>query len=739
MAFLSNQEEEQKSGMTLDQNGQQSNSEIIGSPEAQNEPQNVSGGGSAVIGQGSTPQASNQPKRGVGSGTHTNLQKYVKANRGAGQKMAQTVQRDVGNQASQIGQQVQKQKQEFQTQLKGNQQRLQESRQFGQQAIQRASNLQNTQDLEARRQALQQRIGTFQQPAQQFDASQLQSQQQNLANLQAQQEQLKPYIGDYTRGQELQSQIENTQYEGPEAPTSSNRGSVDFRRDLSKYQAAYGEYEQQQAQRQAELDEINARLQGVEGLDQLSTLGGDIQAAQQSIYDLQAQERAAQDYQAQVQRQQDLQAEIAGIEEKIANAPETLTEEEIQRFRDIQSGKIDFDTAQYQDVGGAEARAAQLEKLSRLGGTESGRRELLRRTFQDQNYSRGKSALDNLLIQANPEVAANLDRQLRETGQSTMEGARGARINALRQMAGQAAAANNLREQLGTGVSEATTDLEQALQERIASGEGSTIANLQQAVEEGLLSAEQAQQLGLEDGRAYGVDLAEQLGSLGDIARTRESVGTQSDLARAQALAALAGKQQQTTFANEDLIGQMSEAERQRLSEIQDLTRQARRDFESQVGSLGSQADKVLGGDHTDAVWDAAIRSDSKAAIQALQNLAQEKGDLRFATEGEIMDALKTSGIDVSEYNKMVGFIDQSLSLQNQRQQMLNEQQGRIGVEGQNFQSLEQERADREKDYMAKKQALELLAQATGSRQAGRRETILKNQNLIDAFRNRFR
>lgn len=109
-------------------------------PDAPAQQNQTSGG--AFIGSGAAPQQT-QPqqqskKTPQGSGMFTNVRKYVDANKPQAQKIGQAVQQNVQNQTQQIGDQVQKQKDKYQQQLQENQTRLQDVGQFAQQQVQQA-------------------------------------------------------------------------------------------------------------------------------------------------------------------------------------------------------------------------------------------------------------------------------------------------------------------------------------------------------------------------------------------------------------------------------------------------------------------------------------------------------------------------------------------------------------------------------------------------------------------------
>lgn len=106
------------------------------------DPTQIAGQGATITGAQAAPAQTAAPQQAAGkqkgSGLFTNLQKYVKANKPAAERMGQAIQADVGQKAQNIQQQIQKQQSEFQRRLAQNQANLQQSRQFAQEAVQSA-------------------------------------------------------------------------------------------------------------------------------------------------------------------------------------------------------------------------------------------------------------------------------------------------------------------------------------------------------------------------------------------------------------------------------------------------------------------------------------------------------------------------------------------------------------------------------------------------------------------------
>lgn len=152
-----------------------------------------SGGSGSVIGanQGSAPapaaQAPNQaaqapktqPKKGVGSGLFTDLRKYVRANQPAAQNIAGAVQKKAGQQAQQLGKEVQQQQSNFQQRVAENRARMQAAQQFGQQQITQAGQQQAPEDVSKFRDLLTEKQSY--ETAGPFDVSQQSNQAQRMA------------------------------------------------------------------------------------------------------------------------------------------------------------------------------------------------------------------------------------------------------------------------------------------------------------------------------------------------------------------------------------------------------------------------------------------------------------------------------------------------------------------------------------------------------------------------------
>jgi hypothetical protein len=143
MAFIPEEEEDSnESGMNVlsgqDQQQEQQNQQqvagAIGGTGTSQSPVNL-GSQAAPVAQ--APQTSGTRKQ-KGSGMFTDIRKYIQANQGATEGIADAVKGKMGQQAADIRNQIEKQQSKFNRSLEQNQANLQSSRQFAQEAVQTA-------------------------------------------------------------------------------------------------------------------------------------------------------------------------------------------------------------------------------------------------------------------------------------------------------------------------------------------------------------------------------------------------------------------------------------------------------------------------------------------------------------------------------------------------------------------------------------------------------------------------
>lgn len=177
MAYIPSEDEDQQSGMNVLTPAGQSQSQI------QQEQQNLQPQGSAApaTSQPTAGQSNAASSGGKGSGTFTNLQKYMDANKPATQNIAKEVTKSSERQASQIGKQIQDQKSQFQQQVDANRARMQSAQNFANQQIQQAGQQPVDQSAVTRFQNILNQPNQFNQAS--ADYSGIQNQVQNLQNL----------------------------------------------------------------------------------------------------------------------------------------------------------------------------------------------------------------------------------------------------------------------------------------------------------------------------------------------------------------------------------------------------------------------------------------------------------------------------------------------------------------------------------------------------------------------------
>lgn len=675
------QEEEQSGTMNVFEGQNQPSQPSQGADTTQS-PQNVSGRQSATVGASGNQQQqqqANQPKKGVGSGMFTNVRKYVQANKPKTQQMTGAVTGKFQQQAGNVRQQFQQQQSDFQRRVNENRQRLESATQFGQQAVQRASGLEDQQALQQQQEQAQSRLGRLgdlqeggyqqgiqdlqtqmgyqdyvsgfqppqeavqpdvqgtQQPQEPMSFADWQSkqqqdlaaaQQQSLQDLQAQEDALRNLYTEYAQYTRYGTHIDeqraaNAAREMREITGLTGQASLQAVKDSSqqlfdsyKAQGMTDEQALQQVQGLSQwgsggtyYNPITGQYEGTrgemyQGASQLGGIESEL-AAKQAAYQQAAQGLSQFDQQAldlmrqqemqtQFEHQQEIQAELADLQNRMENAPETLTEEEVGRFRDLVTGQTRFDDIAYNT--GKQQRAAQalMEKAQRAD-TEQGRRELLRDAFGQDRYTSGMTSLDQLILGSD----AGSRQQIAEATRGTAEALTGdiseARRQALSDVAGLTTESKALREQLGSDVESRQEALRADLQRRLETGEGTFESDLQRALETGALSDQELEILGLDAGaKLYGTDV----GSFFKYDPNKESISSiaqGTDLARAQALAALAGREQ-------DIIADPSAMGREgKLRGQGELMRADR--AQKQAAEMARQAETVRGKNAADVWW----------------------------------------------------------------------------------------------------------------------------------------
>lgn len=751
MAIIKRPEDDQTQGGTMNVLGPESTQSGNMQSEAQNQGVNISGQSSATAGSPQGQQASNQPKKGVGSGQAPMYQKYVQANKGQAGRMASAAAQNFGQQAGSVAQAIQQKRDKFSEQVAANRAGIEQAKQFGQQAVRSATQAEDMQDLQRQQQDLQARrasLGQIQEGGYQQQIQQQQQQVQQMEAERARQEQLQQQMRDY---EQQIGTLSNQQADllGVEDYQSGGRRSRTwYRTDFggsSRNRDEAIQQGQQAAQLLAEQGQ-SAIAQGytptaeqqeaMDYLAQRNDLGRQIaeaRAAQGELgfdanflnqYQAQRAEQMAdlselQNLQKAYERGGQLDTELSELQARMENAPETLTDEDVDRFRRLAEGRERYDQLAF-NVAQQQRETEDIAGLARDVERGEARRRILRDALAGgSEYTRGESALDEAIIQSDPEARERLVQEVQQTGRGLEEQLRGARRSSLQEMGELQRDNRQLIETLNTQVDEGTQAIKSELDRRVETGEGTYLDALRNAVAEGTVSAEQAEQLGLSGGSLYGADLQGRLEDLSGLA-TRESVASRSELARAQALARLAGQSQQDIFASPDTVGQMSEAERGRLLEARGDVEAARRAYQSDLGAKQAAYNAALRGASREG--DRSIQSYISGNTQQMLAEAQK----RIAQKG--LEGLSRGDLNAINERRMyqgsghaawgVGDTDKALA-QLQAEQALREQgrEGGLLVEGTDIaqQAASQRQADLSR--AARMQALDLL---TGGRVLGR-------------------
>lgn len=164
---------------------------------------------------------------------------------------------------------------------------------------------------------------------------------------------------------------------------------------------------------------VNANADQAQGLGQ--KLGQGVQqSANQGLSQLnQAQQQFNTQEQAAGANPNDYTAQkVSDFGNSIINNPNNVAQSDIDAFKQTQAQNAAFqagtDTApkQLSDLSGYQNAKSSLDTAAQnaqLTGTESGRNQLLRQTFQNPNYSQGQTSLDQLLTQNVPQNRSTLE------------------------------------------------------------------------------------------------------------------------------------------------------------------------------------------------------------------------------------------------------------------------------------------------------------------------------------------
>lgn len=572
----------------------------------QNQPQNVSGGQSSAIGMGgnSQPQQGQQQQaptqQKASSGMFTNIRKYVERNKAGAGQMAGKLQQNMQQQQQNIMQGVQNKSTDFMSRVEQNRNRLQGAQQFGQQAIQQAQSQESMPMLQQQQQDIQGRISNIGD----INDANVQAYQQYQQQFQPQEGQQAQSFEDYTKqqlgygtAQDAYNQIKSgydttkSQYDaamsgaystnpfgGDTSRVVSNIASQG--RDLDYENAVINSYKndaaflEQQAQQfgnntAAKEDFLNQQgyydlKNRIDTYQNLVDLSGQKQS-QESTYNeklnqlqnLQNQLTTSTENRRLLEGKQQLQSELASIQDKINNAPEALTEQDIERFNNLRTGVERFDDA-ILNLAQQQTQAQDLMNQAQSLSTAQGRRDLMRKEFGRQGgYTSGQAALDNLILTGDREATSNLIQNSQQQAQAAQDEVNRAYQEGRITQDEMSRATANIQKDLQTNLESAQTTLTENLAERARTGEGTFIQQLRDKITSGQgLSQEDMNILGMTGQERFAQDPAEVLRNL-NIAEDQfqiSDVANMTDLERANALARLGGEAQgQGTFLQDQL------------------------------------------------------------------------------------------------------------------------------------------------------------------------------------------
>jgi len=287
---------------------------------------------------------------------------------------------------------------------------------------------------------------------------------------------------------------------------------------------------------------------------------GDQVAQQQKTYQQRVAEQRARSTQA--------QKNVAGQIQQAATlkAGETLTPEQITQSREFISGETEYDRGAF-SLAQQQNKARQLALQTQQAGTEQGRRGLLQSAFGggQERYTRGQSALDQLILQSSPEAREAITQQTVGASEGLQKSIADARREALSQTGQLGVDIKSDRDaltgQITTAEDALSSDIEASrIAEQTKRQDYLDRVTTASGADQFGLSSQDLANLGLAGGDyLYGVDPTKFLGLQDDV--TSSQVATQDQLARAQALASLTGSEggYQDIISNVGRVGEATE------------------------------------------------------------------------------------------------------------------------------------------------------------------------------------
>jgi hypothetical protein len=278
-----------------------------------------------------------------------------------------------------------------------------------------------------------------------------------------------------------------------------------------------------------------------------------LQAGQKDLTGVQTGLESVQEKQRLLENKNRMQGELDQLKAKAEAAPESLTDEEVQRFRNLSQGIERFDQLGF-DFSEDAYKTKDLTGMTKGIEQSDVRSRVLRNMLGGQAYGGGKAALDDLILQGSDEARQTLLEGVKGQSKGLSDALKQAELASKKDLGSLYAGTQDLQKSLTSGVTSQQQAIEEDLKRRMETGEGTILQRVRQGMESGQgISQEEMDRLGLKaDQKFYDLDLNKALQH--DPTQFQKSdVANLTDLARTEALARLAGGQQ-TQLQNIDDI-----------------------------------------------------------------------------------------------------------------------------------------------------------------------------------------
>lgn len=307
-------------------------------------------------------------------------------------------------------------------------------------------------------------------------------------------------------------------------------------------------------------------------------------------------EGQAQQIGQQVQQQQsDFMNKVAENRAKLQQAQQTAQQQiqqagqqefdpaDIQRTQQLAQGNFQLDTPEF-DVQEYQKQAEDIARMTDMGQTQQGRRELLTQAFRtpEQRYNIGQRSLDELILAGDPTARQRIAEAPKAASEALTQQITGAREQALADIAGLGTEREQIQSQVAQDIDAAQAAMRQELENRAAFGKYIDQFSQGQVTQE-LLDA-----LELEGNRLYGVDPLTYLRGA-----SSSQLATAEDLARARTLQALEGSQAglaEAGIADASVVGNQDAFGMQAL---RDAVARGRSEYETELESLAKREQQI--------------------------------------------------------------------------------------------------------------------------------------------------